>query len=101
MPPATRRALILLAGAVLRFVPIWFGLPYPQARPDEEVAIGGRRSHDDMVVPPSSSDRLQSRSAWQSAAVTPCSSAPFCAGVRTSPNRQMWSKMPGIWLMAQ
>nr|MBA3641562.1 glycosyltransferase family 39 protein [Acidobacteriota bacterium] len=42
MPPATRRALILilLAGAVLRFVPIWFGLPYPQARPDEEVAIG-------------------------------------------------------------
>ena len=41
MPPATRRALILilLAGASLRFVPIWFGLPYPAARPDEEVAI--------------------------------------------------------------
>ena len=42
MLPATRRALILvvLGGAILRFVPIWFGLPYPQARPDEEVAIG-------------------------------------------------------------
>jgi len=42
MSPATRRSLTLVvfAGAVLRFVPIWFGLPYPQARPDEEVAIG-------------------------------------------------------------
>ena len=42
MSPATRRALVLIvfAAAVLRFVPIWFGLPYPLARPDEEVAIG-------------------------------------------------------------
>ena len=42
MQPATRRWLIviLLAGAVLRFVPIWFGLPYTQARPDEETALG-------------------------------------------------------------
>jgi 4-amino-4-deoxy-L-arabinose transferase-like glycosyltransferase len=42
MPPASRRWLlvIILAGAVLRLVPIWFGLPYPQARPDEETALG-------------------------------------------------------------
>lgn len=42
MAPRTRRWLILivLAGAVLRLFPIWFGLPYPQARPDEETAIG-------------------------------------------------------------
>jgi 4-amino-4-deoxy-L-arabinose transferase-like glycosyltransferase len=42
MAPATRRflILILLAGGLLRFFPIWFGLPYPQARPDEEVSIG-------------------------------------------------------------
>ena len=42
MPPATRRwlVLIIVIGALLRFVPIWFGLPYPQARPDEETAIG-------------------------------------------------------------
>ena len=41
MPIATRRwlVLVLFAGALLRFVPIWFGLPYPLARPDEEVAI--------------------------------------------------------------
>lgn len=32
--------LILLVGALLRFVPIWFGLPYPQTRPDEEVSLG-------------------------------------------------------------
>jgi hypothetical protein len=40
MQPATRRWLILivLAGAALGFVPIWFGLSYPQARPDEETA---------------------------------------------------------------
>ncbi|HJR58061.1 MAG TPA: phospholipid carrier-dependent glycosyltransferase [Vicinamibacterales bacterium] len=39
--PATRRWLvgIILAGAVLRIFPIWFGLPYPQARPDEETAL--------------------------------------------------------------
>lgn len=42
MSPVTRRLLtvIVLVGAALRFVPIWFGLPYPQARPDEETAIG-------------------------------------------------------------
>ncbi len=41
MPSATRRALLLIVfvAAVLRFVPIWFGLPYPLARPDEEVSI--------------------------------------------------------------
>lgn len=32
--------LIVVVGAALRFFPIWFGLPYPQARPDEETAIG-------------------------------------------------------------
>lgn len=32
--------LIVLAGAILRLVPIWFGLPYLGARPDEEVATG-------------------------------------------------------------
>jgi 4-amino-4-deoxy-L-arabinose transferase-like glycosyltransferase len=32
-------AAILLTGAVLRFFPIWFGLPYLHARPDEEVAV--------------------------------------------------------------
>ena len=31
---------IVLLGAVLRFVPIWFGLPFHEARPDEETAIG-------------------------------------------------------------
>lgn len=38
----TRRWLILIvaAGAVLRFFPIWFGLPYGFARPDEEVSTG-------------------------------------------------------------
>jgi 4-amino-4-deoxy-L-arabinose transferase-like glycosyltransferase len=42
MQPPTRRWLLLavLVGAALRFVPIWFGLPYPQARPDEETALG-------------------------------------------------------------
>jgi Dolichyl-phosphate-mannose-protein mannosyltransferase len=33
-------ALVVVAGGVLRFVPIWFGLPYMHARPDEETAIG-------------------------------------------------------------
>ena len=39
---STRRwlTLILLAGALLRTVPIWFGLPYTHARPDEETSIG-------------------------------------------------------------
>ncbi|MGB2716757.1 MAG: phospholipid carrier-dependent glycosyltransferase [Vicinamibacterales bacterium] len=32
-------AAIVLLGAVLRFFPIWFGLPYLHARPDEEVAV--------------------------------------------------------------
>jgi 4-amino-4-deoxy-L-arabinose transferase-like glycosyltransferase len=42
MASATRRwlVLIVIVGAALRFVPIWFGLPYPQARPDEETAVG-------------------------------------------------------------
>ena len=33
-------ALIVLAGAALRLFPIWFGLPYPHARPDEETTLG-------------------------------------------------------------
>jgi hypothetical protein len=33
-------ALIVVFGATLRFVPIWFGLPFPHARPDETVALG-------------------------------------------------------------
>src|SRR5687767_10706444 len=33
--------LIVAAAALLRFVPIWFGLPYPHARPDENVSLGG------------------------------------------------------------
>src|ERR687893_158073 len=33
-------ALILAVGLGLRIVPIWFGLPYPMARPDEETALG-------------------------------------------------------------
>lgn len=38
----TRRWLVLIVAvaAVLRVVPIWFGLPFEYARPDEEVAIG-------------------------------------------------------------
>ncbi len=32
--------LIVTTGAVLRLVPIWFGLPYLHARPDESVAAG-------------------------------------------------------------
>lgn len=38
---ATRRWLMVIVAlaAALRFYPIWFGLPYPQARPDEETAI--------------------------------------------------------------
>ena len=31
---------VTVAGAVLRFVPIWFGLPYAGARPDEETSLG-------------------------------------------------------------
>ena len=33
-------ALILVLGGILRVVPIWFGLPYTTARPDEETSIG-------------------------------------------------------------
>lgn len=45
MQPLTRRTTvwliaILVVGALLRFVPIWFGLPYLRARPDEETAVG-------------------------------------------------------------
>ena len=32
--------LVLALAAALRLVPVWFGLPYEYARPDEEVAIG-------------------------------------------------------------
>jgi len=32
--------VIVVLGAALRFVPIWFGLPFDRARPDEETAIG-------------------------------------------------------------
>jgi hypothetical protein len=41
-PAAARRwlTLILLLAAALRVFPIWFGLPYPHARPDEETALG-------------------------------------------------------------
>lgn len=31
---------IVIVGGLLRIVPIWFGLPYLAARPDEETAIG-------------------------------------------------------------
>ena len=31
---------IVLLGAALRLYPIWFGLPYPHARPDEETTLG-------------------------------------------------------------
>ena len=33
-------ALIVIGGALLRPFPIWFGLPYGRARPDEETSIG-------------------------------------------------------------
>ena len=46
-PDTTRRRgarsalwAVIFAGALLRIVPIWFGLPYLQARPDEETALG-------------------------------------------------------------
>nr|MBA2260238.1 hypothetical protein [Acidobacteriota bacterium] len=39
---STRRWLVVIVGlgAILRLFPIWFGLPYMGARPDEEVATG-------------------------------------------------------------
>jgi 4-amino-4-deoxy-L-arabinose transferase-like glycosyltransferase len=33
-------AVIVVLGALLRFFPIWFGLPLDRARPDEEAAVG-------------------------------------------------------------
>jgi hypothetical protein len=39
MNAARTLAVIVLLGAVLRLVPIWFALEYPQARPDESVAL--------------------------------------------------------------
>lgn len=39
-PTAYALAAIVLLGGVLRFYPIWFGLPYLRARPDEETAVG-------------------------------------------------------------
>jgi hypothetical protein len=38
----SRRWLVLIValGAALRYFPIWFGLPYAQARPDETAALG-------------------------------------------------------------
>jgi Dolichyl-phosphate-mannose-protein mannosyltransferase len=32
--------LVMIAGGLLRIVPIWFGLPYGNARPDEETSLG-------------------------------------------------------------
>jgi 4-amino-4-deoxy-L-arabinose transferase-like glycosyltransferase len=39
---AARLALagVVVFGAALRFYPIWFGLPYAQARPDETTTLG-------------------------------------------------------------
>ena len=33
-------AAAVVIGAALRLYPVWFGLPYPHARPDEETALG-------------------------------------------------------------
>lgn len=38
--PSTVLALVVVVGAVLRLFPIWFGLPYPHARPDEATTLG-------------------------------------------------------------
>ena len=40
--PRVPRSLlaVILVGGLLRVVPIWFGLPFDRARPDEETAIG-------------------------------------------------------------
>lgn len=37
---STALVVVVLLGAALRLVPIWFGLPYPHARPDEETTLG-------------------------------------------------------------
>jgi hypothetical protein len=39
-PTGRALALVLVIGFALRIIPIWFGLPYPMARPDEETALG-------------------------------------------------------------
>ena len=39
-PPQLWLPTIVLVGAALRLFPIWFGLPYSGARPDEETALG-------------------------------------------------------------
>ena len=39
---STALVLVVLFGAALRLFPIWFGLPYPHARPDEETWVPGR-----------------------------------------------------------
>lgn len=41
-PPPWQRLLIVIiaVAAALRVFPVWFGLPYPHARPDEGVAVG-------------------------------------------------------------
>jgi asparagine N-glycosylation enzyme membrane subunit Stt3 len=45
-PRRMRYALVAIVavGAVLRFYPIWFGFPFPNARPDEETAVGLARA---------------------------------------------------------
>jgi 4-amino-4-deoxy-L-arabinose transferase-like glycosyltransferase len=51
--PSHRWLVLVLAGAaVLRFMPIWFGLPYEFARPDEEVALLHARDVLDRTVNP-------------------------------------------------
>ena len=37
---STALAFAVLLGAALRLFPIWFGLPFPHARPDEATALG-------------------------------------------------------------
>src|SRR3954464_14430585 len=41
MRPTRALWVVVLAAAALRLFPVWFGLPYPYARPDEAQAIGG------------------------------------------------------------
>src|SRR5690349_2380540 len=38
--PSSSLGLVLVVGCLLRVIPIWFVLPYPMARPDEETALG-------------------------------------------------------------
>jgi len=40
MRPRLGLAGAVLLGAALRLYPIWFGLPYAQARPDETASLG-------------------------------------------------------------